>query len=252
MLKNPFNNNSLINKYQSLITQINILENSLKTLSDSELRAKSFKLKKQYKDTQNLNVLIAESFALTREASRRTLGLRHFDVQLIGGIVLNNQKIAEMKTGEGKTLVATLPAFLNSLTKKGVHIVTVNDYLANRDQVTMGQIYRFLGLNTGLIQENMSIVQRQENYAADITYVTNYELTFDFLRDNMALNVNDVVLRPFNYCIIDEVDSILIDEAQTPLIISNNIQTPIEKYIIASETTDYLELNIHYKTDEKK
>ena len=251
MLKNPFNNNSLINKYQSLITQINILENSLKTLSDSELRAKSFKLKKQYKDTQNLNVLIAESFALTREASRRTLGLRHFDVQLIGGIVLNNQKIAEMKTGEGKTLVATLPAFLNSLTKKGVHIVTVNDYLANRDQVTMGQIYRFLGLNTGLIQENMSIVQRQENYAADITYVTNYELTFDFLRDNMALNVTDVVLRPFNYCIIDEVDSILIDEAQTPLIISNNIQTPIEKYIIASETTDYLELNIHYKTDEK-
>ena len=251
MLKNPFNNNSLINKYQSLITQINILENSLKTLSDSELRAKSFKLKKQYKDTQNLNILIAESFALTREASRRTLGLRHFDVQLIGGIVLNNQKIAEMKTGEGKTLVATLPAFLNSLTKKGVHIVTVNDYLANRDQVTMGQIYRFLGLNTGLIQENMSIVQRQENYAADITYVTNYELTFDFLRDNMALNVTDVVLRPFNYCIIDEVDSILIDEAQTPLIISNNIQTPIEKYIIASETTDYLELNIHYKTDEK-
>merc|ERR1712003_451624 len=183
----------------------------------------------------------------TREAGLRTLGLRHFDVQLLGGLVLNDQKIAEMKTGEGKTLVATLPAFLNSLTKKGVHIVTVNDYLANRDQVTMGQIYRFLGLNTGLIQENMSIVQRQENYAADITYVTNYELTFDFLRDNMALNVTDVVLRPFNYCIIDEVDSILIDEAQTPLIISNNIDTPTDKYIIASEITDYLELNLHYK-----
>ena len=156
-----------------------------------------------------------------------------------------------MKTGEGKTLVATLPAFLNALTKKGVHIVTVNDYLANRDQVSMGQVYRFLGLNTGLIQEGMSTSERLENYNADITYVTNYEVTFDFLRDNMALNLNDVVLRPFNYCIIDEVDSILIDEAQTPLIISNNIQTPIEKYIIAAEITDYLELNTHYQVDEK-
>nr|WAJ48243.1 Protein translocase subunit SecA 1 [Haslea ostrearia]WAJ48330.1 Protein translocase subunit SecA 1 [Haslea ostrearia] len=251
MLKNPFNNNSLVNKYQSLINQINILENNLKPLSDSELRAKSFKLKQQYKDTQNLNSLIAESFALTREASLRTLGLRHFDVQLIGGLVLNNQKIAEMKTGEGKTLVATLPAFLNALSDKGVHIVTVNDYLANRDQVSMGQIYRFLGLDTGLIQEGMATVERQTNYQADITYVTNYELTFDFLRDNMALNLNDVVLRSFNYCIIDEVDSILIDEAQTPLIISNNIQTPIEKYIVAAEITDYLELNTHYKVDEK-
>nr|UQS76338.1 subunit A of preprotein-translocase [Haslea ostrearia] len=251
MLKTPFNNNSLVNKYQSLINQINILENNLKPLSDSELRAKSFKLKQQYKDTQNLNSLIAESFALTREASLRTLGLRHFDVQLIGGLVLNNQKIAEMKTGEGKTLVATLPAFLNALSDKGVHIVTVNDYLANRDQVSMGQIYRFLGLDTGLIQEGMATVERQTNYQADITYVTNYELTFDFLRDNMALNLNDVVLRSFNYCIIDEVDSILIDEAQTPLIISNNIQTPIEKYIVAAEITDYLELNTHYKVDEK-
>jgi len=251
MLKNPFTDNSLGTKYQSLINQINILENDLKSLSDSELRAKSFKLKKQYEETQNLNALIAESFALTREASSRTLGLRHFDVQLLGGLVLNNQKIAEMKTGEGKTLVATLPTFLNALTKKGVHIVTVNDYLANRDQVSMGQIYRFLGLDTGLIQDGMTSFDRRENYNADITYVTNYELTFDFLRDNMALNLADVVLRPFNYCIIDEVDSILIDEAQTPLIISNNIQTPIEKYIVAAEITDYLELNIHYKVDEK-
>jgi len=251
MLKNPFANNSLVNKYQSLVNQINILETNLKTLTDSELRAKSFKLKKQYEENQNLESLIAESFALTREASLRTLGLRHFDVQLIGGLVLNNQKIAEMKTGEGKTLVATLPAFLNALTKKGVHIVTVNEYLANRDQVSMGQIYRFLGLDTGLIQDSMTSFQRKENYNADITYVTNYELTFDFLRDNMALNLSDVVLRPFNYCIIDEVDSILIDEAQTPLIISNNIQTPIEKYIVAAEITDYLELNNHYKVDEK-
>ena len=251
MLKNPFPNNSLVNKYQKLINQINSLENNLKTLSDSELRAKSFNLKNQYEQNQNLNSLIPESFALTREASYRTLGLRHFDVQLIGGLVLNSGKIAEMKTGEGKTLVATLPAFLNGLTKKGVHIVTVNDYLANRDQVSMGQIYRFLGLDTGLIQEGMSTVERRENYSAHITYVTNYELTFDFLRDNMALNLTDVVLRPFNYCIIDEVDSILIDEAQTPLIISNNIDTPIEKYIVASEITEYLELNTHFKVDEK-
>ena len=243
--------NSIINKYQNLINQINNLEEDLKTITDNELRAASFKLKKQFKENQHLDSLIAKSFALTREASSRTLGLRHFDVQLIGGLVLNNQKIAEMKTGEGKTLVATLPACLNAVTGKGVHIVTVNDYLANRDQVSMGQIYRFLGLNTGLIQDGMTTVERRENYRADITYVTNYELTFDFLRDNMALNLTDVVLRPFNYCIIDEVDSILIDEAQTPLIISNNIETPVDKYLVASEITDYLELNIHYKIDEK-
>jgi preprotein translocase subunit SecA len=251
MLKNPFTKNSLSNKYKNLINQINALEENLKELTDSELRAKSFKLKKQFDTDQNLNALVSEAFALTREASKRTLGLRHFDVQLIGGLVLNDRKIAEMKTGEGKTLVATLPAFLNAITKKGVHIVTVNDYLANRDQVSMGQVYRFLGLNTGLIQEGMTTSERRENYKADITYVTNYEVTFDFLRDNMALNLSDVVLRPFNYCIIDEVDSILIDEAQTPLIISNNIQTPIEKYIIAAEITDYLELSTHYKVDEK-
>ena len=251
MQKNLFKNNSSISKYQELINQINVLENDLKILTDNELRAKSFKLKKQYEENKNLNSVIANSFALTREASLRTLGLRHFDVQLIGGLVLNDQKIAEMKTGEGKTLVATLPACLNALTGKGVHIVTVNDYLANRDQVSMGQIYRFLGLNTGLIQDGMTTFERRENYNADITYVTNYELTFDFLRDNMALNLTDVVLRPFNYCIIDEVDSILIDEAQTPLIISNNIETPVDKYLVASEITDYLELNIHYKIDEK-
>ena len=251
MLKNWFGKNSLLNKYQSLMNQIKTLESDLKILSDSELRTKSFKLKKKYEKTQNLESLIAESFALTREAGLRTLGLRHFDVQLLGGLVLNDQKIAEMKTGEGKTLVATLPAFLNALTKKGVHIVTVNDYLANRDQVSMGQIYRFLGLDTGLIQDGMPINVRRENYNADITYVTNYEVTFDFLRDNMALTLNDVVLRPFNYCIIDEVDSILIDEAQTPLIIADNIQTPIEKYIEAEEIINYLKLNTDYRIEEK-
>ena len=156
-----------------------------------------------------------------------------------------------MKTGEGKTLVATLPAYLNALTKKGVHIVTVNDYLANRDQISMGQVYRFLGLNTGLIQENMSGIERQKNYDSDITYVTNNELGFDYLRDNMSLNISNVVLRPFNYCIVDEVDSVLIDEAQTPLIISNAVETSIDKYIIAAEVTDYLEVNVHFKVDEK-
>ena len=238
--------------YQELIHEINSLENNLKNLSDSELRIESFKLQKEYQETKNLNLLISKSFALTREASCRTLGLRHFDVQLMGGLVLNNNKIAEMKTGEGKTLVATLPASLNALTKKGVHIVTVNDYLANRDQVSMGQIYRFLGFDTGLIQGSMSQKNRQENYKSDITYVTNSELTFDYLRDNTTKIISQKVLRKFNYCIIDEVDSILIDEAQTPIILASpGIEVNTEKYIISSEIIKYLDLNIHYKVDEK-
>ena len=243
--------NSITKKYQNLVTQINNLEDKFKTLTDNDLRAQSFKLKKQYQESKDLNSLIPESFALTREASVRTLGLRHFDVQLIGGLTLNNQKIAEMKTGEGKTLVATLSASLNALTGKGVHIITINDYLASRDHASMGQIYSLLGLNTGLIQDDMSKLERKKNYNADITYVTNYEVTFDFLRDNMALNLNDVTLRPFNYCIIDEVDSVLIDEAQTPLILSENFETPVDKYIIAAEITEYLKRNIHYTVDEK-
>jgi preprotein translocase subunit SecA len=156
-----------------------------------------------------------------------------------------------MQTGEGKTLTATLPAVLNALTNKGVHIVTVNDYLANRDQSSMGQIYRSLGLNTGLIQEDMTFRERQQNYKADITYVTNNELAFDYLRDNMASNLNQVVLPPFNYCIVDEVDSIFIDEAQVPLIISQAIDTCVDKYIIAAEIAEYLEVNLHFKVDEK-
>ena len=252
MLKIQFKSNSLVTKYQTLINEINEFESVLKVLSDSELRIKNFNLKKQYSYTKNLNSLIAESFALTREASQRTLGLRHFDVQLLGGLVLNNNKIGEMKTGEGKTLVATLPAALNAITQKGVHVVTVNDYLANRDQVSMGQVYRFLGLNTGLIQEGMEKLARKENYNSDITYVTNYELTFDFLRDNIAINLSDVVLRPFNYAIIDEVDSVLIDEAQTPIILADNSgDTSVEKFIAASEIINYLELNKHFQIDEK-
>ena len=251
MLKNPFIKDSVTNQYQALINQINALENNLKTLTDTELRNKTFQLKKQYQEEQSLNSLIAESFALTREASFRTLGLRHFDVQLIGGLVLNSGNISEMRTGEGKTLVATLPAYLNALTNKGVHIVTVNDYLASRDQVSMGQIYRFLGLDTGLIQEDMAFVERQQNYKADITYVTNNELAFDYLRDNMASNLNQVVLPPFNYCIVDEVDSIFIDEAQVPLIISQAVETCIDKYIVAAEVAEYLEVNVHFKVDQK-
>ena len=251
MLKNPFIKDSVTNQYQTLINQINALENSLKPLTDTELRNKTFQLKKQYQQEQDLDALIAQSFAITREASLRTLGLRHFDVQLLGGLVLNSGKISEMRTGEGKTLVATLPAYLNALTNKGVHIVTVNDYLASRDQVSMGQIYRFLGLDTGLIQEDMAFLERQENYKADITYVTNNELAFDYLRDNMASNLNQVVLPPFNYCIVDEVDSIFIDEAQVPLIISQAVETCIDKYIVAAEVAEYLEVNVHFKVDEK-
>jgi preprotein translocase subunit SecA len=251
MLKNPFIKDSATNQYQALINQINALENNLKTLTDTELRNKTFQLKKQYQEEKDLNSLIAESFALTREASFRTLGLRHFDVQLIGGLVLNSGKISEMRTGEGKTLVATLPAYLNALTDKGVHIVTVNDYLASRDQISMGQIYRFLGLDTGLIQEDMNFRERQDNYKADITYVTNNEVAFDYLRDNMASNLNQVVLPPFNYCIVDEVDSIFIDEAQVPLIISQAVETCIDKYIVAAEVAEYLEVNVHFKVDEK-
>ena len=251
MLKNPFKKISIANEYQVLVNEINSFESSFKLLTDTEIRAKSVELRKRYQQNNNLDLITAEAFALTREASLRTLGLRHYDVQLLGGLVLNSGKTAEMRTGEGKTLVATLPASLNALTKKGVHIVTVNDYLASRDQLSMGQIYRFLGLNTGLIQEDMEVIERQKNYDADITYVTNSELGFDYLRDNMALNIKDVVLRPFNYCIVDEVDSVLIDEAQTPLIISNSVETSIDKYIIAAEVIDYLEVNIHFKVDEK-
>jgi preprotein translocase subunit SecA len=251
MLKNLLNRNSVVNNYKNLVNQINALESKIQTLTDSELRIQTSQLKQKYQTEQDRSSIIAESFALTREAGCRTLGLRHFDVQLMGGLALNEGKIAEMRTGEGKTLVATLPTYLNALSTKGVHIVTVNDYLASRDQVSMGQIFRFLGLDTGLIQENMTAKERQQNYDADITYVTNNELGFDYLRDNMALNLKDVVLRSFNYCIVDEVDSILIDEAQTPLILSSTIETSVEKYIIANELKDYLEMNTHFKVDEK-
>jgi preprotein translocase subunit SecA len=252
MRLNPIARKSpLLEEYRTIMTEINALEFKIKALNNTELRNKIFQLKKYYQEEQDLSKLIAQSFAITREASYRTLDLYPNNLQLIGGLVLNNGKISEMQTGEGKTLTATLPAVLNALTNKGVHIVTVNDYLANRDQSSMGQIYRSLGLNTGLIQEDMTFRERQQNYKADITYVTNNELAFDYLRDNMASNLNQVVLPPFNYCIVDEVDSIFIDEAQVPLIISQAIDTCVDKYIIAAEIAEYLEVNLHFKVDEK-
>jgi preprotein translocase subunit SecA len=252
MIKNLLKKNtSMTNKNNQIISQINGLEDKFKLLSNEELREHTNKLQTQYKETNDLTSILPAAFACTREASKRTLGLRHFDVQLLGGLILNEGKIAEMRTGEGKTLVSTLPAYLNALTKKGVHIVTVNDYLANRDRIWMGQIHRLLGLSVGLIQEDMVIKERQLNYNADITYITNSELGFDYLKDNLASNIKDVVQRPFNYCIVDEVDSILIDEARTPLIISDPIKTSLNKYIVAAEIVKYLEVSKHFEIDEK-
>ena len=237
--------------YQKLIYQINALEDKIKEKSDSDLQQVTNQLKKRIKQNPEDSSILIEAFALAREASFRSLGLRHYDVQLIAGLTLNDGKIAEMRTGEGKTLAATLPAYYNALSGKGVHVVTVNDYLARRDQAWMGNIYRFLNLNVGLIQEKMNTKERQNNYNCDITYVTNSEIGFDYLRDNMAYNVNDVVLRDLNYCILDEIDSILIDEARTPLILSNSVQTSPDKYIVAFEITKYLEINRHFEVDEK-
>ena len=243
---------NLKDKYEKVMHEIKEFEKSLNILNDSEIRVANFNLQKQYFKTQVLDNLISKSFAITREASLRTLGLRHYDVQLLAGLVLNDGKIAEMKTGEGKTLVATLPASLNGITKKGVHIVTVNDYLATRDYLTMNKIYKFIGLKAGLIQNEMSTKERIINYKYDITYITNSELTFDYLRDSTAFNSSDLVLpTEYHYCIIDEVDSVLIDEAQTPVILANTKLSSVKPYILASEITNYLELNIHYKVNEK-
>lgn len=241
--------NPLISK--NYVQQINNLENEIKILTENEIKIRIKNLIFLFDKTKNLDNLLVESFALTREASKRTLKLRHFDVQLMAGIVLHRGKIAEMKTGEGKTLAATLAAVLNSLALKGVQIVTVNDYLAKRDKQLMSQLYRYLGLSIGVIQENMDFLERRKNYSADITYVTNSELVFDYLRDNLVKSSKKIVLRNFNYCIIDEVDSILIDEARTPLIISGMINNPNEKYITSYEISNYLKYELHYIIDEK-
>jgi preprotein translocase subunit SecA len=247
-----------LKKYQPYVVDVNVLEDEIQALSDEQLKGKTAefqqKLAKARSDRERAEVLdelLPEAFAVVREAGRRVLGMRHFDVQLLGGIVLHKGQIAEMKTGEGKTLVSTLPAYLNALTGKGVHVVTVNDYLARRDAEWMGQVHRYLGLSVGLIQSGMGPAERQRNYACDITYATNSELGFDYLRDNMATVMADVVQRPFNYCVIDEVDSVLIDEARTPLIISGQVERPTEKYLKAAQIARALKKEEHYEVDEK-
>ncbi|XP_050236369.1 protein translocase subunit SecA, chloroplastic [Mercurialis annua] len=239
-------------QYTPTVNSINKLESEMSSLSDSQLRDKTSALKERAQNGESLDSLLPEAFAVVREGSKRVLGLRPFDVQLIGGMVLHKGEIAEMKTGEGKTLVAILPAYLNALTGKGVHVVTVNDYLARRDCEWVGQVPRFLGLKVGLIQQNMTSEQRRENYLCDITYVTNSELGFDYLRDNLATSVEELVLRGFNYCVIDEVDSILIDEARTPLIISGPAEKPSDRYYKAAKIASAFEREVHYTVDEKQ
>ena len=213
-------NDRLLKQYRKTVSKINALEESMQALSDEALQAKTAEFKERLAQGATLDDILPEAFAVCREASRRVLGMRHFDVQLIGGMVLHYGKIAEMRTGEGKTLVATLPVYLNALSGKGVHVVTVNDYLAERDAGIMEPLYGFLGLSVGVILSNQEPFYRQTAYNADITYGTNNEFGFDYLRSNMALAPEDRLQRELNYAIVDEVDSILIDEARTPLIIS--------------------------------
>lgn len=242
-------------KYQARVDAINVLEPGMAALSSEELRAKTEEFKQRLAGGASLDDMLVEAFAVVREASRRVLGLRPFDVQLIGGMILHEGQIAEMKTGEGKTLVATLPSYLNALAGKGVHVVTVNDYLARRDSEWVGQVHRFLGLQVGLVQQGINEAARRAAYAADVTYVTNSELGFDYLRDNLAQDPEELVLRrdsPFNFCVIDEVDSILIDEARTPLIISGPAEAPSAKYNKAFKLAGALARDVHYTVDEKQ
>jgi preprotein translocase subunit SecA len=223
-------NDRSLKAYQRRVPEINALETAMQALSDAELRGMTDAFRQRLAAGETLDDIMNEAFAVVREAARRAIGLRHFDVQLIGGMVLNDGKIAEMKTGEGKTLVATLPVYLNALPGRGVHVVTVNDYLARRDAEWMAQIYGFLGLSTGVIVHGLSELERRDAYAADITYGTNNEFGFDYLRDNMKYRLEDMVQREFAYAIVDEVDSILIDEARTPLIISGPAEDSSDLY----------------------
>jgi len=231
---------------QPIVERINSLEPEIRKLSDVKLMAKTSEFKERTGKGESLDDILCESFAVVREASRRVLGMRHFDVQLIGGMILHQGKIAEMKTGEGKTLVATLSVYLNALTGKGVHVVTVNDYLARRDSEWMGGIYKFLGLSVGLIQHDMYDEKRKESYNSDITYGTNNEFGFDYLRDNMKFRIEDYCQRELNYAIVDEVDSILVDEARTPL-----IEESTDKYYIINKLVPRLKVETDYKIDEK-
>jgi preprotein translocase subunit SecA len=214
-----------VKSMRPVVAAISDLESSVQQLSDADLAAKTIEFKERVARGEKLDDLLIEAFAVCREAGRRALNMRHFDVQLIGGMVLHKGRIAEMKTGEGKTLVATLPTYLNALEGKGVHVVTVNDYLAQRDSEWMGRLYKFLGLTVGVIVHDLDDRERQDNYGADITYGTNNEFGFDYLRDNMKFNLANCVQRPHNFAIVDEVDSILIDEARTPTSTTKRIKS---------------------------
>ncbi len=243
-------NDRYVKSLDKIVKQINAFEPTLEAMTDAELTAQTVKFRAQLADGKDLDNILPEAFATVREAGKRVLGMRHFDVQMIGGIVLHRGEIAEMKTGEGKTLVATLAVYLNALEAKGVHVVTVNDYLARRDAEWMGQIYKFLGLTVGVIVPNISEEERREAYASDITYATNNELGFDYLRDNMKHERSQMVHRPFHYAIVDEVDSILIDEARTPLIISGPTDDKSELYVRVDAIVKQL-LPEDYEADEK-
>lgn len=244
-------NDRVIRKYQRVVQKVNELESSLVDLTDDELRNRTTWFKERLAKGESLDDIQVEAFATVREAAKRTLKQRHFDVQLVGGMVLHDGMIAEMKTGEGKTLVATLAVYLNALSGKGVHVVTVNDYLAQRDASWMGQVYRFLGLTVGCIVHGLTDEERREAYACDVTYGTNHEFGFDYLRDNMKFRIEDMVMRPFNYAIVDEVDSILIDEARTPLIISGPAEDSSELYQAVDALIPQL-IDTDYEKDEKQ
>ena len=246
------NNAKEIKKMRAIADHINEIEPNYVKLSDANLVAKTDEFKRRLQKGETLDDILPEAFAVVREASKRVLGMRHFDVQLIGGICLHRGNIAEMRTGEGKTLVATLPVYLNALTGNGVHVVTVNDYLATRDSEQMGRLYNFLGLSTGLIVANLDFNQRKEAYACDITYGTNNEFGFDYLRDNMVSDVSQMIQRPLNYAIVDEVDSILIDEARTPLIISGPGQRSTDNYYKLAKIVPHLVKDEDYTIDEKQ
>ena len=246
-------NEKEVRKLRRIVEQkINPLEDSMRKLSDTSLSGKTLEFKERLAKGETLDDILPEAFAVVREASRRVLGMRHFDVQLIGGIVLHQGKIAEMSTGEGKTLVATAPTYLNALAGKGVHVITVNDYLAKRDSEWMGQVYKFLGLSVGLIVHDMDFHQRKLAYNSDITYGTNNEFGFDYLRDNMVVSLDQMVQRPLHYCLIDEVDSILIDEARTPLIISGPGQKSTDDYYKLAQCVPKLKKDEDYTIDEKQ
>ena len=244
-------NQQELDKIQNIIEAINNKEKIIESLTEADLKEKTFNFKKNAQNgTLNVDDILPESFAIVREAAKRALGERHYDVQLAGGLILHKGKISEMKTGEGKTLVSTLPAYLNSLTGKGVHIVTVNDYLAKRDSEWMGKVFNYLGVSTGCITNDKSDIERKKNYNMDITYATNNELGFDYLRDNMKYELDEMVQRGHNFCIVDEVDSILIDESRTPLIISGKLEDKATLYKTSNEFMKYLQKN-DYELDEK-